>query len=297
MCSKIRRTSQNAPRMPPRRCKNICCLLPPLSLLLLSGPSAATTIVAVRYGRGSSSGVVVGADTRTSSGGYVSNRFAAKLTFVLDGEADAFVDQPLETREDGTAEQQAAAADAAPSSSSASSSTCCVCRSGSAADTQALADAVRTDLLRRHLSQNRPGTVTAATRLLQNLVRSDPDLSASLICAGYDHVRGRSCIYSISPGGTAMEEATYAVQGSGSGYIYGYLEAGIQGDDGGNGRGGKDKDGRKSKVEEWDEDEAVEFVARVVGLAVERDGSSGGFCRIFAIDRCGKKEYTRVLHR
>jgi len=261
----------------------------PLSLLL-SGPSAATTIVAVRYGRGPTSGVVVGADTRTSSGGYVSNRFAAKLTFVLDGEADAFV-QPLEKSEDGTDEQQAADA---PSSSS---STCCVCRSGSAADTQALADAVRTDLLHRHLSKNRPGTVTAATRLLQNMVRSDPDLSASLICAGYDHVRKRSCIYSISPGGTAMEEATYAVQGSGSGYIYGYLEAGIQGDDGGNGRGGKDKDGRKSKVEEWDEDDAVEFVARVVGLAVERDGSSGGFCRIFAIDRCGKKEYTRVLHR
>ena len=52
-----------------------------------------------------------------------------------------------------------------------------------------------------------------------------------------------------------------------------------------------------SKVEEWTEDDAVEFVARVVGLAVERDGSSGGFCRIFAIDRNGKKGYTRVLHR
>ena len=175
----------------------------------------------------------------------------------------------------------------------------CVCRSGSAADTQALSDAVRTDLLHRHLSKNRPGTVTAATRLLQNMVRSDPDLSASLICAGYDHVRRRSCIYSISPGGTAMEEARYAVQGSGSGYIYGYLEAGIQGDnDGNDGNGGeKERDGRKSRVEEWTEDDAVEFVARVVGLAVERDGSSGGFCRIFAIDRNGKKEYTRMLHR
>ena len=96
-----------------------------------------------------------------------------------------------------------------------------------------------------------------------------------------------------------MEEATYAVQGSGSGYIYGYLEAGIQGDnDGNDGNGGeKERDGRKSRVEEWTEDDAVEFVARVVGLAVERDGSSGGFCRIFAIDRNGKKEYTRMLHR
>ena len=68
-------------------------------LLLLSAaatPSAAvrpdeismgTTILAVRY----DGGVVVGADTRTSVSGYVSNRHAAKLTFVLDGPADSFV--------------------------------------------------------------------------------------------------------------------------------------------------------------------------------------------------------------
>jgi len=133
--------------------------------------------------------------------------------------------------------------------------------------------------------------VTAAARLLQGMIRNDPDLSASLICAGYDHGRGEGCIYSISPGGTAMEEPKYAVQGSGSGYIYGYLEAGINGD------GAVSREKEEGGVEEWNEDDAVEFVARVVGLAVERDGSSGGFCRIFAINRDGKKEYTRVLHR
>ena len=50
-------------------------------------------------------------------------------------------------------------------------------------------------------------------------------------------------------------------------------------------------------MEEWSEEDAIEFVARVVGLAVERDGSSGGFCRIFSINRAGKKEYARLLHR
>ena len=239
--------------------------------------------------------MVVGADTRTSSGGYVSNRFAAKLTFVLDRETDVFT-----SVDDGSNDEHAdddgdnssykdSIVQSAPRPVDAS--TCCVCRSGSAADTQALADAVRTDLLNRHLSQGRRGTVTAAARLLQNMIRNDADgsLSASLICAGYDHVRGESCMYSVSPGGTAMEEPRYAVQGSGSGYIYGYLEAGINGD------GANEKVGGR-RLEEWNEEEAIEFVARVVGLAVERDGSSGGFCRIFSINRAGKKEYAKVLH-
>ena len=274
--------------MPPRKRLLVPSLLP----ILLPNFSAATTIVAVRYGTGPTSGVVVGADTRTSAGGYVSNRFAAKLTFVLDKETDAFVDEFSEIGDENDDDNKDSAVQSTQPPP-AEASTCCVCRSGSAADTQALADAVRTDLLHRQLSQGRRGTVTAATQLLQNLIRNDPDLSASLICAGYDHVRGESCIFSVSPGGTAMEEPRYAVQGSGSGYIYGYLEAGINGDDGGGYRGKRD-DG---KVEEWDEDDAIEFVANVVGLAVERDGSSGGFCRIFSINRDGKKEYARVLHR
>ena len=272
-------------------------IVPSLLLLSSHAPTSctATTIVAVRYGIGPSSGVVVGADTRTSTGGYVSNRFAAKLTFVLDRETDVFVDGYHENGGDDDDDDgrngKDSAVQSAPPPPPTEASTCCVCRSGSAADTQALSDAVRTDLLDRQLSRGRRGTVTAAARLLQNMVRNDPDLSASLICAGYDHVRGESCIYSISPGGTAMEEPRYAVQGSGSGYIYGYLEAGINGDGGATGK----KDSRK--VEEWDEEDAIEFVARVVGLAVERDGSSGGFCRIFSINRDGKKEYARVLHR
>ena len=248
--------------------------------------------------------MVVGADTRTSAGGYVSNRFAAKLTFVLDRETDVFtsVDNYSASGDDddgdNSSDKDSVVQSTPPPPPSTEASTCCVCRSGSAADTQALADAVRTDLLNRHLSQGRRGTVTSAARLLQNMIRNDADgsLSASLICAGYDHVRGESCIYSVSPGGTAMEEPRYAVQGSGSGYIYGYLEAGINGDNVGGGGGATGKEGGR-RLEEWNEQEAIEFVARVVGLAVERDGSSGGFCRIFTINRDGKKEYSRVLHR
>ena len=276
--------------MSPRR-RPIAPSLISLLLLLCTPSCTATTIVAVRYGTGPQSGVVVGADTRTSTGGYVSNRFAAKLTFVLDRETDVLVDhRGCDGNENGDGDDGSdkdSMLQSATPPHTADASTCCVCRSGSAADTQALTDAVRTDLLRRQLSQNRRGTVASAARLLRTLIRNDPDhLSASLICAGYDHVRGEGCIYSVSPGGTVMEEPRYAVQGSGSGYIYGYLEAGINGDAGGGGR-----------VEEWSEEDAIEFVARVVGLAVERDGSSGGFCRIFSINRAGKKEYARLLHR
>jgi len=49
--------------------------------------SMGTTILAVRY----NGGVVAGADTRTSVSGYVSNRYAAKLTFVLVRAVDSFV--------------------------------------------------------------------------------------------------------------------------------------------------------------------------------------------------------------
>ena len=74
--------------------------------------SMGTTILAVRY----KDGVVVGADTRTSVSGYVSNRYAAKLTFVLDRNVDNFV---------VTSKKAASSRDY-----DGASSTCVICRSG-----------------------------------------------------------------------------------------------------------------------------------------------------------------------
>lgn len=221
--------------------------------------SMGTTILAVRY----DGGVVVGADTRTSVSGYVSNRHAAKLTFVLDRNADDFVK---------VSTPSAAAAGGGEGSEGGGFSTCVVCRSGSAADTQALASAVRTELVSRRLLYGMRGTVSQAAALLRNLL-VDSDLTAGLICAGYDHERRDGTLYAISPGGTTFEEREWAAGGSGSSYVLGHLDARYP------------KDGPLLSSEE----EALEFVSGAIGLAMERDGSSGGFVRMYVIDRNGKR--------
>ncbi|KAL9188856.1 hypothetical protein ACHAXT_011346 [Thalassiosira profunda] len=242
--------------------------LPPLLLAAAAAAlrpgevSMGTTILAVRF----EGGVVVGADTRTSVSGYVSNRHAAKLTFVLDREVDEYVASSEQL--EGVMEEGA--------------STCVLCRSGSAADTQRLASVVRSELVSRQLLYQIRGTVSHAAALLRNLLVSNEDLSASLICAGYDHELGRGVIYSIAPGGTVFEERSWAAGGSGSSYILGHLDS-LYPKDGNN----------KKELPLRTEEEAVEFVATALGLAMERDGSSGGFVRMYVIDRRGRRFESR----
>jgi len=42
------------------------------------------------------------------------------------------------------------------------------------------------------------------------------------------------------------------------------------------------------------EEEALEFVCNAIGLAMERDGSSGGFIRMYVIDRFGKRFVSKM---
>ncbi|KAL7509096.1 hypothetical protein ACHAWX_000746 [Stephanocyclus meneghinianus] len=164
-------------------------------------------------------------------------------------------------------------------------STCVICRSGSAADTQHLASIVRTDLVSRQLLYRIRGTVTQVASLLRNLLSNDSSLSASLICAGYDHELKRGVIYSIAPGGTIFEEKIWAVGGSGSNYILGYLDACLP----------------KGVDENIDyllhsEEEALDIVCNAISLAMDRDGSSGGFIRMYVIDRFGRRFVSRMPH-
>lgn len=213
--------------------------------------SMGTTILAVRH-RG---GVVVGADSRTSVSGYVSNRFAAKLTFVLEDR-----------------------------------STCCVCRSGSAADTQHLAEIVREELAARD-GLGPPGgrnTVTHAAHVFRHaLVYDEPDLSCSLVCAGYDHVLQRGVVYAIAPGGTLWEEPRWAAGGSGSSYILGHLDHHLQ----------EQQHGDDDRQHLMEEEEAVTFVREALELAMSRDGSSGGFVRLYVIDKNGKRDVGKTMRR
>ena len=241
------------------------CKLSAINALKNDEVNMGTTILAVRY----KGGVVVGADTRTSVSGYVSNRFAAKLTFVLDREVDEFITY-------------------ANSPNKPEASTCVICRSGSAADTQHLASIIRTELVSRQLLYKIRGTVTHVASLLRNILANE-SLSASLICAGYDSELGRGVIYTITPGGTVFEEKTWAAGGSGSTYILGHLDSCHP----------KDLLGEESSDSQIlnSEEEALDLVSSALSLAMDRDGSSGGFIRMYVINKDGKRFVSKFVDK
>lgn len=201
------------------------------SILAAPEIDLGTTLLAITY----KSGVVVGADTRTSVSGYVSNRFAYKIAPILD---------------------QAV-----------------ICRSGSAADTQFLADQLKWELQARDYRYQIRPTLTQISSLLRSLmIENSQEFSASLICAGYDREKDTGKIYSISASGSLIEEEGFAVSGSGSTFILGHID--------------------NSYRPDMSEDEGVQFVINAVQLAMNRDGSSGGFVRIHVINEAGQKTLT-----
>lgn len=197
-----------------------------------------TTIVAVR----TKQGVVIGADTRTSVGVMVSNRYANKLSFV-------YQDGPV---------------------------SCVLCRSGSAADTQYLADEAQWEFRSRALryGMTKP-SVSQIARWFRYVVMNG-SYSASLLCVGYDPQDGGR-IYSILPSGSLIEEQVYATGGSGSTYIIGLMDKTLKTMDDNN---------------LMEEKEAIDFVTESIQAAMERDHSSGGFARLVVMNRDGARELT-----
>ncbi|XP_005853043.2 PREDICTED: proteasome subunit beta type-6, partial [Myotis brandtii] len=111
--------------------------------------STGTTIMAVQF----DGGVVLGADSRTTTGSYIANRVTDKLT-------------PIHDR-------------------------IFCCRSGSAADTQAVADAVTYQLGFHSIELNEPPLVhTAASLFKEMCYRYREDLMAGIIVAGWDSQEG-----------------------------------------------------------------------------------------------------------
>ncbi|VDD74115.1 unnamed protein product [Mesocestoides corti] len=185
--------------------------------------STGTTLVACEY----NGGVVIGADSRTSSGVFVSNRVTDKLT-------------PL-------------------------TKYIYCCRSGSAADTQAITNVVKYQLEFHSVEMGREPTVAEAATVVQNLCyKYRDDLLAGIFVAGWDAVYGGQVIYSIPVGGMLIKQPA-VIGGSGSTYLYGQFDTHF--------KPGMNKE------------EAVEFVS--VGLAINRDGSSGGCIRLGIISRDG----------
>jgi 20S proteasome subunit beta 1 len=102
--------------------------------------------------------------------------------------------------------------------------------------------------------------------MFQSVCYANKDaLSAGIIVAGYDDENGAS-VYNVPLGG-GLFKAPWAIGGSGSSYIYGYCDA--------NYREGMSKE------------EVIEFGKNAIGLAMSRDGSSGGTIRMVIITAAG----------
>jgi len=171
-------------------------------------------------------GVVIGADSRTTTGSYVANRVTDKLGRITDN--------------------------------------IYCCRSGSAADTQAIADIVAYHLSIHQLEIGEEPLVKTAAKIFQDLCYNYRDsMSAGIICAGWDRKCGGQ-VYCIPLGGMCIRQPI-TIGGSGSTYIYGYVDASFK--------------------ENMTKDECLEFTKNAVTLAIKRDGSSGGVVRLAAITK------------
>ncbi|KAJ9050827.1 Proteasome subunit beta type-1 [Entomophthora muscae] len=183
-----------------------------------------TSIMAVEF----EGGVVIGADSRTTTGSYIANRVTDKLTMVHDR--------------------------------------IWCCRSGSAADTQAVADILQYYLQMYEMQHGEPPSTQVAASLFQELCYANKDnLSAGIIVGGWDKLTGGT-VYSIPLGGS-LHRQPFAIGGSGSTYIYGYCDS-------------------KFKLG-MTKDECVDFVKNALALAMARDGSSGGVIRLAIITKEG----------
>lgn len=185
-----------------------------------------TSIMAVNF----KDGVILGADSRTTTGSYIANRVTDKLTQIHD--------------------------------------TIYCCRSGSAADTQAVADMVKY-YLQMQASQlpfdEKPTTKVAASIFQEICYNNKDNLTAGIICAGYDKKVGGS-VYLIPIGGS-IHKQEYAIAGSGSTFIYGWCN-----------------ENYKPNMEK---DETVQFIKTALAEAIKWDGSSGGVIRMVILTAAG----------
>ncbi|KAJ8927016.1 hypothetical protein NQ314_020579 [Rhamnusium bicolor] len=186
--------------------------------------STGTSIMAAEF----DGGVIIGADSRTTTGAYIANRVADKLTKITDH--------------------------------------IYCCRSGSAADTQAIADIVSYHLNFHGMELGEEPLVEVGAAIFRELCYNYRDsLMAGILVAGWDKRKGGQ-IYSIPIGGMCVRQSV-SIGGSGSSYVYGYVDANYK--------------------PNMTKEECVKFVSNSLALAMSRDGSSGGIIRLGIITEEG----------
>lgn len=191
--------------------------------------SLGTTIMAVAF----NGGVVLAADSRTSSGRYIVNRTSNKLTKLTEN--------------------------------------IYCCRSGSAADTQFLAEMVSNYLEGQRIESGRELPVASGASLFHKLCYMNKwSISAGIIVGGYDKINGGS-VYCI-PSGGCMVKLPYALGGSGSIFLYSYMDSHYK--------------------PNMTKDECLSLCRSAVAHALSRDGSSGGVVRTMCITADGAEDST-----
>nr|ACO14666.1 Proteasome subunit beta type-6 precursor [Caligus clemensi] len=173
-------------------------------------------------------GVLLAADCRTSHGSLVVNRETDKLTPVSDK--------------------------------------ILCCRSGSAADTQAIAKAIRYNLDMYNVMMGETAPVETVAHLFKSICYEYRDsLTAGILVGGWDKIRGGQ-VYSIPLGGMCVRQA-YTSGGSGSVYLHAFMSANYK--------------------EGMNKEDCKKMLIRGIASAVEFDGSSGGSCRWASITKDG----------
>lgn len=172
-------------------------------------------------------GVIMAADSRTSAGSYVVNRVSNKLYKL------------------------------APK--------IYCCRSGSAADTQAVAEYVSNKVNELSYTEEREPLVRDAANLTRAVIYNNPFLCASVIVAGYDE-KEKASIYTVNLGGSLLSKE-WAMGGSGSIFLYGFCDATYRSD--------------------MTFEEKFALAKQLVQLAIRRDNSSGGCIRMAVIRKEG----------
>ncbi|XP_017879894.1 proteasome subunit beta type-6-like, partial [Ceratina calcarata] len=163
-----------------------------------------------------------------TTGAYISNRFADKLTKVTD-----YI---------------------------------YCCRSGSAADTQAITDIVSYHLSLHKVELGMEPLVETAANVFRELCYNYRDsLMAGILVAGWDSRKGGQ-VYSIPLGGMCVRQPI-SIGGSGSTYVYGYMDSQYK--------------------PNMTKDECLKLVESTLALAMSRDGSSGGVIRTGVITEKG----------
>lgn len=175
-------------------------------------------------------GVVLGSDSRVSAGASVVNRVMNKLSFLHDKIYCAL--------------------------------------SGSAADAQTIAEVVNHQLDVHSVELGEDPLVRSAATLVKNIsYKYKEELSAHLIVAGWDRKKGGQVYVTLNG---LLSRQPFAVGGSGSSYIYGFVDA----------------EYRKGMSRR----ESQEFIVNALTLAMSRDGSSGGVAYLVTIDETGAEE-------